>query len=152
MYVNNCLGLVKIESYWIGFSGKARFRRANWFIGPRAPTPLLIWKCSVGPAVIALQLRVIQITARNKSRLIRFRCKQVYLKKVVSFWVCQKNTAFLKQTCFTNIEINIGCVEKLGNWNCTSALKYWNLRDISWGFLLRQLCKRQLFSHNFNCL
>ena len=39
-------------------------------------------------------------------------------------------------------------------WMASSNVKfneYHFLSEISWGFLLRQLCKRQLFSQKFNC-
>ena len=84
-----CVGLIKIESYLIGFSGKPRFRRANQPISPWAMMPLFIWKSSVGPD-IALQLRVIQIPARNKSRLIRFIIKQIYERRSYLFDVLFK--------------------------------------------------------------
>ena len=64
----------------------AQFRRANQPICPWALMPLLIWKSSVGPD-IALQLRVIQIPARNKSRLIRFILKQIYERRSYIFEV-----------------------------------------------------------------
>ena len=98
--VYNCVGLVEIESYLIGFSGKAQFRRAKWPICPWAMMPLLIWKSFVGPD-IALQLGVIQIPARNKSRLIRFISKQIYERRsylfdVLSqyFWSAMANAQY----------------------------------------------------------
>ena len=125
--------------YLIGFSGKAQFRRANWPIGPWAPTPLLIWKCSVVPAVIALQLRVIQIPARNKSRLIRFIIKQIYKKghiflmySLSIFEVQWPSITYFKKYCMNKSKIqhswNIPAIQilkfildalnnYLGNWN-----------------------------------
>ena len=101
---------------------------------------------------------------KNISKMLSpdLKLHNLYCHKVYMWFHAQLTQKILNVTNLVTLAIIIRAINSLLAFSQYYVQLYsylyidsqnWNNKVISWGFLLRQLilCKRQLFSHKFNC-